>query len=75
MRKIKTLERKKRGAADDEISEDEDPYADAMMMGSQAQPMVQQFMPQPVPPVQKLSPEFKRRQEVLERQYATLDQA
>ena len=34
MRKIKTLERKKRGG-DDEISEDEDPYADAMMMGSQ----------------------------------------
>lgn len=34
MRKIKTLERKKRGGGDDEISEDEDPYADAMMMGS-----------------------------------------
>lgn len=32
-------------------------------------------MPQPIPPVQKLSPEFKRRQQVLERQYATLDQA
>ena len=32
-------------------------------------------MPQPVPPVQKLSPDFKRKQQMLEKQYNTLDQA